>query len=278
MFQTVTKRLGVTLLTHMPAGQDGRRPTARAKGKVERPFRTAKEAHETLYHFHQPQSEAEANAWLADFVNRYNEKPHRREAHSRIEDGLAHLPERGLRELERRKVAGDARIAVAGTHYEVDPELAGEEVILWWGLFDHELFVEFGDKRYGPYRPVGGPIPLHRYRKHKKSAREKRADRVAALAEQLSVPRSALAGSDTSGSPTTCAAPGRTPFNDPDPWNQLAYASALDARRGIADLLARPLGKLPEEDLQFITEVLSRTLDKAEIAIAVRTRFQDHKT
>jgi hypothetical protein len=293
VFQNVMERLGVTPMTHMPAGKDGRRPTARSKGKVERPFRTVKEAHETLYHFHQPQTEAEANAWLTNFVNRYNEKPHRREPHSRIEDWLGHLPEQGIREMcawerfcafarepERRKVGADARIAVAGTHYEVDPDLAGEEVILWWGLFDHELFVEFGDKRYGPYCPVGGPIPLHRYRKHKKSAREKRADRVAALAEQISVPRSALSGSDTARSPNaeTAPAPARKPFTDPDPWHQFTYTSALDARRGIADLLARPLGKLPQEDLAFIDALVSRTLDKAEIAEAVRTRFHDNKT
>ncbi len=55
---------------------------------------------------------------------------------------------------------------ITGTRLaETGQFLAGEEVILWWGLFDHELFVEFGDKRYGPYRAVGGPIPLHRYRK-----------------------------------------------------------------------------------------------------------------
>jgi len=38
----------------------GFRRQARDKGKVERPFRTVKEAHETLYHFHQPENEAEA--------------------------------------------------------------------------------------------------------------------------------------------------------------------------------------------------------------------------
>ncbi len=43
----------------MPKDSDGRRVTARSKGKVERPFRTVKEAHETLYHFHQPENEAE---------------------------------------------------------------------------------------------------------------------------------------------------------------------------------------------------------------------------
>ena len=291
VFQTVMDRLGVTIMTHLPAGKDGRRPTARAKGKVERPFRTVKEAHETLYHFHQPQTEAEANAWLSNFVNRYNDKPHRREPHSRIEDWLDQLPERGIREMcswerfcafarepERRKVGGDARITVQGTYYDVDPHLAGEEVIVWWGLFDHELFVEFGDKRYGPYRPIGGPIPLHRYRSRKKSAREQRSDEVATLAEQISIPRTALSGIDDTQPRAEVIPLVRTPFTDPDPWQQMTYTSALDARRGIAALLAKPLGKLADDDLQFVDALVARTLDKTEIAAAIRARFtQQHE-
>jgi hypothetical protein len=54
VFQQVMRYLGVDVRTHMPRGSDGRRVTARAKGKVERPFRTVKEMHETLYHFHEP--------------------------------------------------------------------------------------------------------------------------------------------------------------------------------------------------------------------------------
>jgi len=69
-----------------------------------------------------------------------------------------------------------ARVAVHGVAYEVDPELAGETVVLWWGLFDNELYVEHGDKRSGPYYPIGGPILLHRYRAHKKTRHERRAD------------------------------------------------------------------------------------------------------
>lgn len=65
---------------------------------------------------------------------------------------------------------------------------------MWWGLFDYELFVEWDDRRFGPYLPAGGPIPLHRYRKHTKSDREKRAEKVAALAETLSIPRAAVSG------------------------------------------------------------------------------------
>jgi hypothetical protein len=48
----------------MPNGKDGHRTAARTKGKVERPFRTIKEIHETLYHFHTPKNVEEANTWL----------------------------------------------------------------------------------------------------------------------------------------------------------------------------------------------------------------------
>ena len=95
-------QLGVDVRTHMPRGSDGRRVTARSKGKVERPFRTVKEAHETLYHFHTPQNEAEANLWLRNYLVRYNAQPHRSEPHSRTEDWLSTLPRSGH--------AGDVRL------------------------------------------------------------------------------------------------------------------------------------------------------------------------
>ena len=51
------------------------------------------------------------------------------------------------REPEHRRVAGDARIRIDGAFYDVDADLAGETVTVWWGLFDHELFVEFRERR-----------------------------------------------------------------------------------------------------------------------------------
>ena len=286
VFQAVMDRLGVDWRPHMPAGSDGARPTARSKGKVERPFRTVKEAHETLYHFHKPETEAEANAWLSNFVVKCNEKPHRREPHSRIEDWIANLPESGFREMcswerfcafarepERRTVGSDAHISVQGVRYEVDSELAGEEVVLWWGLFDHELFVEWRDKRFGPYRPSGGPIPLHRYRKRRKSPREKRTETVAALAEQISIPRAAVSGHAELGPSADIVALPRKPFVDPDPWDEIAYRDELEARRAIADRIGKPLGALGDEALDFIAKLLKRTLDKTEIARAIAERF-----
>ena len=191
VLQQVMDSLGLEVQTPLPRGHDGRRTTARAQGKVERPCRTVQEAHETLYHFHEPQTEAEANAWLFNYLLRYNDSPHRTEAHTRMEDWVQHLPPEGLREMcswerfctfarepETRKVAGDAQVSVAGVRYEVDPDLAGETVTVWFGLYDDQLYVEHGDRRYGPYAPSGGPIPLHRYRSFKKTARQQRVDRL----------------------------------------------------------------------------------------------------
>ena len=100
VFQTVMQALGIAWQTHMPAGKDGTRVTARSKGKVERPFRTVKEAHETLYHFHQPDTEAQANEWLLRYLLRYNEQQHRSQSHSRMADWLVNLPaERPARDV-----------------------------------------------------------------------------------------------------------------------------------------------------------------------------------
>jgi len=287
VFRRVMESLGVAVMTHMPAGSDGRRTTARAKGKVERPFRTVKEAHETLYHFHEPETEAEANRWLARFIATCNQRDHRSEPHSRIDDWLAHLPVDGVqqmcawerfcafaREPERRLVGIDCRLTVAGVTYEVDAELAGETVVVWWGLFDQELWVEHGEERSGPFMPAGGPIPLHRYRKHRKSRREVRADEVSALAGKLALPRSALSGEDgvVMAGVKPIAVPVR-PFRDPDPFHELGFASPIAARRAIAEEVRLPLAKLSEEDRAFIDALLARTLARPEILAAVRERF-----
>ena len=139
IFQEVMKHLEIDWRVHVAAGKDGRRVTARAKGKVERPFRTVKETHEVLYHFHQPATETEANQWLMNYLINYNQRQHRSEEHSRIEDWLANLPPDGIREMcgwerfctfarepEWRKVGADARVTVGGTTYEVESSLAGD--------------------------------------------------------------------------------------------------------------------------------------------------------
>lgn len=140
------------------------------------------------------------------------------------------------------------------------------------------LFVEFGTRRFGPYAPVGAPIPLHRYRKPGKTSVQKRADRISELAERIALPRSALSGEGDAalgpvgGSAAVLPFPGR-PFVDPDPYRQFAYASRLDALRGVSALLQRPLARLAEADLAFVNTLVDRTLDKAAIAADVQSWF-----
>ena len=287
VFQQVMRYLNIDLQTHLPAGKDGRRVTARSKGKVERPFRTVKEMHETLYHFHKPATEEEANAWLLNFLVRYNAMEHRSEPHSRMDDWLRNPPPAGVREMcswerfctfarepERRKVDSDARITTGGTIYVVDPELAGETVLLWWGLFDNELYVEHGDKRFGPYLPDGGPIPLHRYRAFKKTPMEKQTDRIEELAAKISVPRSALAGLPQVAELASEHRVATTVFADPDPFQEFQYPNAMAAKRAIADYLGMPLAKLSAEQMAEINTIVGTTLDKKKVLDQVRQFFR----
>jgi hypothetical protein len=286
VFQKVMNYLGVEVRTHVPKGKDGRRVTARAKGKVERPFRTVKEMHETLYHLHEPETITEANTWLMQFLLHYNKQPHRRESHSRIEDWMRNLTPDGIREMcswerfctfarepEKRKVGIDARITVEGVAYEVEPDLAGEKVILWWGLFDSELYVEHQENRYGPYAPIGKPIPLHSYRSFKKSNTQKRADRIEAIASQLSLPTSAIGKVELPVvAENVIPFPVRS-FVDPDPFEELTFKNAIEAKRAIAYYLVKPLAKLTPEQMATVESILEKTLNKKEVMTQIKDYF-----
>jgi len=285
VFQKVMSCLGVELRTHLPQGTDGRRVTARAKGKVERPFRTVKEMHETLYHLHEPETEAEANSLLMRFLLHYNSQSHRSEPHSRQEDWNSALPQQGIREMcswerlctfareaERRKVGIDARISVEGVFYEVEPDLAGETVILWWGLFDNELYVEHQERHYGPYLPVGSPIPLHRYRNLRKTRTQQRADRIEALAKQLALPGKSGAVSLEAQKSKIIEFP-KVSFADPDPFQEFSFNSIIAAKKAIADYLGKPLAKLTPEQMAYVNQVVEQTLNKQEVMTQIKGFF-----
>lgn len=290
VFQNVMQALDIEWQTHTPAGKDGTRTTARSKGKVERPFRTVKEAHETLYHFHKPETEKQANEWLMRYLLRYNDQNHRSEKHSRLDDWLFNLPPDGLRDMctweqfcrfarepERRKVGVDARIAIGGTAYELEPNMAGETVILLWGLFDDEMYVEFDGEKFGPYHPVSGPIPLHRYRAFKRGKADERADRIRALADRIGLPISALAGNDIQLTSLAVEMPvPHQPFDATA--HEYRFSTAIAAKLAIANELATPLAKLPAEDRVFIDHVLAETLMHRVVLSRIREYFRNKKS
>jgi hypothetical protein len=271
VLHTVRRAVGIAWPTHVAAGKEGTRVTARAKGKVERPFRPVKEAHETLSHFHTPATEVQANEWFFRYLLRDNGQPHRSQDHARMADWLATLPPEGLRELcpweqfcrfarepERRKVGVDARVTGAGTAYEADPQLAGEVGLLVWGWFADALSVEDAGERSGPYSPVSGPSPLHRYRAFKRGKREERADRIRQVADQRTLPLAALAGDDLRlQPPTTLPAHPTQPFDADALEDHLPTTVA--AKRAMAEELGRPLTKRSPDARAVIDHVLGDT-------------------
>ena len=261
VFRNVMQALQINWQTHVPAGKDGTRTTARAKGKVERPFRTVKEAHETLYHFHKPETEQQANEWLWNYLLRYNAQRHRSEKHSRLEDWLTHLPEDGLRDMcsweqycrfarepESRRVGVDARVTIDGTVWEVEPDMAGETVTLLWGLFDDEILAE-------------------------------RADRIHALASQLNLPVSALSGGDlqlvSDSTPSPEALP-HQPFISP--VSEYQFPSVIQAKLAIADDQATPLARMSDEARAVIDSILADTLIRSEVLGRVREYFRNRQS
>lgn len=260
--------------------------------KIERLFRTIKEMHESLYHFNKPKDIAEANEWLLNQVVLYGERDHRSEPHTRIEDWRQNIPSTGIRKMcswerfctfardpERRKVGPDARVIIAGTAYEVAHELADHEVILWWGLFDQELYVEFGEKKFGPYKPVSGPIPLHRFRSSKKTAAEKRADSIEALARQISVSANYMTVDARPPEALLRKLPKDVvikKFQDPDPFHTIFFPSAYAAKIAISEYLALPLGKLAAKELAVIEQILAETMERKQVMDKIKVYFKNN--
>lgn len=245
-----------------------------------------------MYHFHKPETEQQANEWLWNYLSRYNAQRHRSEKHSRLEDWLTHLTEDGLRDMctweqycrfarepESRRVGVDARVTIDGTVWEVEPDMAGETVTLLWGLFDNEIFAEFAGETWGPYYPVSGPVPLHRYRAFRQGKAAERADRIHALATQLGLPVSALSGSDirlVSESTETQHELPHQPFISPE--SEYQYPTVIAAKLAIAGDLAIPLARMSGEERAFIDSLLAETLIRSEVLARIRAHFRNRQS
>ena len=157
-----------------------------------------------------------------------------------------------------------------------NPDLAGEDVVLWWGLFDSELYVEFGEKRYGPYHSVNGPIPLGRYRSFKKTKQQKRAERIEILAGEIQLSRAALDNNTNSGTLAAFAKVQVTPkttFIDPDPFIKFTFTDRVAAKQAIASELGKPLAKLTQEQLDTINSIVAETFNKRLIFEQIHAFF-----
>jgi transposase InsO family protein len=294
VFQRVCKQLGIEIRTHMPAGSDGRRTTARAKGKVERVFNTVQNQLETLYHFHKPSSLEEANKWLWNYLAHYNGLAHRQEKHSRLADWKANLPEEGYRQMcdwkkfssmarepDERRVASDACITLEGVRYQLTADMAGEKVLVLFGLFDNELYVEFQGQKHGPFYPAESPVPLHTYCSFKKTKLEKQVDKIELMAKQLSLPFSVLSGEF--GGDLKLLKQAKliredkvqvfVPFEDNN--IEITYfKTKIEAKLAIAKLIGKPLATISELQRLELDNIIAESLHKATLLEKAREFFK----
>ena len=126
----------------------------------------------------------------------------------------------------------------------------------------------------GPFGPIGGPIPLHRYRSFKKTKTEERIDWIEAIAAKLGLPRAVMdGGQDPRPTRPSLDLPA-VAFKDPDPFHEFRFPTVLAAKLAIADYLATPLARLRPEDLAYIDSVLAETLERRTIIECVRGYFR----
>lgn len=290
VFKRALAALGIELKTHLPKGRDGRRTTARAKGKIERTNRTVKDAFETLFHLHQPENLSQANEWLANYLQQYNAMAHRHEDCNRLQAWQRFLPQEGFREVctwekfcqfvrdpETRLVGSDACVSINGVKFQLSSDMAGQQVTLLLGLLDNELRVEFNDSQHGPFYPSTGPIPLHTYKTPAKSQQEYRADDIHQLAQDLSVPLSVMTGNkeDQVVKRLTVAHAVQqeqvsVPFEEDQPK---AFKNRLEAKQAIAHYLCRPLAELTAAQLAYIDQVIGESLNKTSVLSKIKHYF-----
>lgn len=145
-------------------------------------------------------------------------------------------------------------------------------------MFDNDLYVEHQNERFRPFHPISGPIPLHRYRKFKKSKAEQRADRIEQLAAKINLPIAALTGEQWV---TLLAADSSNPIPmqpfEPALPRDICYPTIVAAKLAIAAELAMPLAKLSERDRQFIKNLLIETLERSAVLIKIRGYFRNQK-
>jgi hypothetical protein len=294
VFHRVLKeKLGIEIKVHETPDKGGRRrTTARAKGKVERCFRAVKESFETLFHFHKPNTVAEANQWLLTHLLHYNFQQHPTKEGSRIETWVSGLPQEGFRQMcsfetystfarepELRTVGLDGRISLDNRTYLVTAELIGERVEVWKGVFDLGIYVQ--DKvgtLYGPFEPQSGTIPFGTHRRWRKTERDKSLEKIEQMAKVLAIPRESMSRDRRSEEQKSKIFELRSiPFTNCIGLLPENYSSMKEARRGIFQQFGVPLAKLPDAVLEAIDAILQETLNRREVFRRVKELFKQYE-
>ncbi|AXA34458.1 DDE-type integrase/transposase/recombinase [Francisella adeliensis] len=269
VFQRVLKCLGITLLTHLPRGSDGRRTTARSKGKVERFNRTLKNDLEPMYFLNRPKDIDEANEWLANYTLEYNKTKHRSINLSKIKVWKDSLENNTLLEIcdetqfaklirtpETRTVNSNATITLGGISYQLDGELYNKRVTVLHGVLDKKIYIEYKNKAFGPFHPSGNIISFGDYSRPKKTSLEKQVDEIEAIAQSINV-SSKIMSQDVDNTKNNFIV---KPYSDSE-----SFSNKIEAKKFISSHIGCPLAEMDSDYLLFTNNLLMSTLDKTAI-------------
>lgn len=288
-------RLGGEVRVHQSDKATGKlKKASRAKGKIERSFRTLKTDFESLFHFHRPRNVVEANEWLFKYLLTFNSRPHPEPGvqGSRIHVWANGLPTSGYRQVcdedtfwsyvaepENYVVGPDARIIMGNkTVYVVSPDLAGERVEVWHAADIQGLFVKdvYG-KVHGPYPVALKPVSAGDFRQHRKTERDRIMEKIVAIAESLTIPQEAIYADRRTPEQKDLTYQLRyTPFTGPEPFRQKDFASLRDFNQRFFDWFKKPMGTLPQKVQHELEEAFEETQNPDKLWQKSQTILRNH--
>jgi len=285
IFLQVMGRLNITIKLHETPEQAKGRTAARSKGKIERSFRTFKNSFESLFHFHKPQTLAQANEYLCGHLLNVAYSSHPLWNEKRIEVWHQNLPKEGIRkicdweayrDLARkpcnRRVSNDRLVIFDHQHYLVDDEFRGKQVEVWCGLLDEGLFIRTPDGTIrGPYKPAPVPLPFGKFHKPKKSQLDLRREKVINLARNIDIPKESVFVDNRvqEDQKRDFLVPGET-IAPQSPTGALYFVNPFTAKQAIFKEFGIPLGRLSQQQRQKIDQILQTTLRRDKVMSEVK--------
>jgi hypothetical protein len=206
----------------------------------------------------------EANAWLMKYLLTFNARPHPEPGVevTRIEVWARGLPKKGYRKIcdantfwsyvaepERRVVGADGRLTMGNKSvYVLSPDLAGEQVEVWYTADNQGLFVkDLQRKVHGPYPVALRPIDAGQFKTHPKTALDRLMERIVTLSETLSIPQESIYADRRGREQKDLVYQLRyVPFTGPEPFRASAFSSIRDFYQTFFEWFKRPFGALPE--------------------------------
>lgn len=263
--KVLEEKMGSRVRVHQSDKATGRlKKASRAKGKIERQFLFLKEDFESLFHFHRPRNVDEANAWLMKYLLTFNCRPHPEPGveGTRIEAWVRGLPGKGYRKVcdadtfwsyvaepERRVVGADGRLIMRNKSvYVLSPDLAGEQVEVWYAADNQGLFVkDLQGKVHGPYPVALRPIAAGQFKAHPKTGLDRVMERIVALSETLTIPQESIYADRRTRQQKNLVYQLRyVPFIGPEPFKASRFSSIRDFYQTFFEWFKRPIGALPK--------------------------------